>query len=163
MFKENSLDFNTWEKILDPTVPNTNDLERGTKLWFQQMRNKDTTIPTKPIKHNTTSYQASWAKMKEHTSSHPGLHFGHFKAINKDSPLSAKVHAILADIPLQTGYSPTQWRRCTNAILRKKKNDLRPAKLRLVTLMDTVFNHNNKAIGKAIMNNGENNKAFAEE
>lgn len=101
--------------------------------------------------------------MKERTSSHPGIHFGHMKAIDKHSPVAAKVHAILSDIPLQTGYSPKAWKECTNAMLQKKSHDIRPSKLRLVTLMDTTFNHNNKIIGKTIMKNGEKHGAIAPE
>ena len=118
------------------------------------MRNTDTTLPKTNITFNAETYQDSWKKMKERTSSHPGIHFGHMKAMDKNSPLAAKVHAILADIPIQTGYSPQAWQRCTNTMLKKKSHDIRPSKLRLVTLMDAVFNHNNKVIGKQIMTNG---------
>ena len=162
-FKEDELNFDTWEKILDPSVPLPTDLERGTKLWFQQMRNKETTLPKTKITFNAETYKTSWKKMKERTSSHPGIHFGHMKAIDKHSPVAAKVHAILSDIPLQTGYSPKAWKECTNAMLQKKSHDIRPSKLRLITLLDTTFNHNNKIIGKTIMQNGEKHGAIAPE
>ena len=163
MFKETTLDYETWEKILDPSVPLPDNLERGTKLWFRQMRDPTTTIPTSAMQFTDETYKTSWKKMKERTSSHPGLHFGHMKAIDSTSPLAAKVHAILANTPLQTGYSPTAWKSCTNTMLKKKKNDLRPSKLRLVTLMDTTFNHNNKYIGKQLLENGEKYNTLATE
>ena len=100
-------------------------------------------------------YRQSWEKMKESTSSHPGLHFGHFKSMDEDHELATKIHTILANAPLETGYSPELWRICTNAMLKKKAKDVRPHKLRLVTLMDAVFSHNNKHIGRIMMTNGE--------
>ena len=48
-------------------------------------------------------------------------------------------------------------------MLRKKANDARPDKLRLVTLMDAQFNHNNKHLGKTMMKNGEDHSLLATE
>ena len=161
LFGERSLDFQTWEKVLDPTVPLPDNLERGTSLWFKQMRRQETNIKPTKLHHNEDTYRSSWKHIKEAKSSHPGLHFGHFKAMDKESCIANKVHAILADVPMQTGYSPEQWQKCTNAMLKKKANDMRPGKLRLITLMDAVFNHNNKLIGKQMMRNGENHNLIA--
>ena len=47
-----------------------------------------------------------WGKMREKTSSLPHLiHFGVMKAM-KDSKISAKLHTIMMNIPMQTGYQP---------------------------------------------------------
>ena len=48
-------------------------------------------------------------------------------------------------------------------MIPKKIHDLRPEKLRLILLMDCRFNHNNKLIGKKMMEYGENNKLLAKE
>ena len=98
-------------------------------IWFRKMRDPTTTMPAIDMTYNATTDWVSWRKMKECTSSHLGLHFGHMKAIYLNSLLAAKVHTILADMPLQTGYSPTAWRKCTNTMLKKKQNDSRPGKL----------------------------------
>lgn len=161
--QEDQLNYERWERILTGEIQLPQDLDKGTKLWFKKMRDGKATIPPQPIPIDIDSYIDSWKKMKETTSSCPGLHFGHFKAASKQTPRAAAVHSMLAAIPILTGYSPRRWQKCTDAMLRKKAHDIRPEKLRLVTLMAADFNHNNKLIGKHIMANGERAGAFAEE
>ena len=163
LYKASQLDYDTWEEILNPNTPIPPNLERGTQLWFRQMKRQDTMSQKSKVKFSEESYQESWKKMKETTSSHPGLHFGHFKAMHEESPLANTIHTALANVPMETGYSPNAWRVCTNAMLKKKSNDLRPEKLRLVTLMDAQFNHNNKHLGRIMMKNGEKNLHLATE
>jgi hypothetical protein len=50
-----------------------------------------------------------------------------------------------------------------DSIIPKKVADLRPSKLRLILLMDARFNHNNKLIGKKMMEYGEREKLLAPE
>jgi hypothetical protein len=45
----------------------------------------------------------------------------------------------------------------------KKMADLRPEKLRQILLMDARFNHNNKLIGKKMMEYGETHGLLAQE
>ena len=161
--QEDQLQYEKWESILTGEIQLPPDLEKGTRLWFQKMADTATTLPPFPIPTDTDSYLDSWKKMKETTSSYPGLHFGHFKAASRTTPLAASTHSMLAAIPILTGYSPLRWRKCTDAMLRKKANDIRPEKLRLITLMAADFNHNNKLIGKHLMTNGERAGIFAEE
>ena len=85
------------------------------------MREGDTALEEVPIAMDTDSYKDSWAHMKERTSSAPGIHFGHFKAPNHTTPIASEVHAILAEIPMITGYAPLRWRQCTDAMLRKRQ------------------------------------------
>ena len=100
LFKERTLDYDTWEKVLDPTTPLPDNLERGTTLWFRQMRKESSNIPQEPIKITVDKYRESWRKMKEATSSHPGLHFGHFISMDNESELANEVHTVLANVPL---------------------------------------------------------------
>ena len=160
---ESHLNYERWERILTGELSIPEDTEEGTKLWLHKMREQSSNIETVPIVINTDSYIDSWKKMKETTKSAPGLHFGHFKAASNLTPIAAAVHSLLAEIPILTGYSPMRWRSCTDAMLKKKAHDIRPEKLRLITLMAADFNHNNKLIGKNIMWNGENHKQFATE
>ena len=162
-YKADTLDFEKWEGILDPHKPIPTSVEHGTRLWFEQMKRCDNNIPPSTVTFNEASYQTSWKKMKETTSSHPGLHFGHFKSMQEESPLANQIHTALANVPLIIGYSPKSWRVCTNAMLRKKSNDARPEKLRLITLMDAQFNHNNKHLGRTMMRNGEKHSHLATE
>ena len=160
---ESHLNYERWERILTGELDIPPNAEPGTKLWLEKMRETSSSITTVPIAIDTESYIDSWKRMKETTKSAPGLHFGHFKAASDQTPTAAAVHAILAEIPIITGYSPMRWRSCTDAMLRKKANDIRPEKLRLITLMAADFNHNNKLIGKNIMWNGEKHRKFATE
>ena len=163
LLHEQTLDFDQWERALDPTFPIPPHLERGTKLWFQEMRHNRNSIPPTPTIFDPISYKNSWKKIKEDTSSQPGLHFGHFKAMDDTSLLANKVHSVLAETPLRTGYSPTSWQQCTDAMIKKKVSDMRPSKLRLITLMNAVFNHNNKQIGRKMMKLGEQYDKLAPE
>ena len=48
-------------------------------------------------------------------------------------------------------------------MIPKKESEWRPGKLRLILLMDARFNHNNKLIGKKIMEYGERKGLLAPE
>ena len=48
-------------------------------------------------------------------------------------------------------------------MIPKKLHDLLPSKLRLILLMDCRFNHNNKYVGKKVMEFGEKNGLLAKE
>lgn len=101
-------------------------------------------------------------KKKEDKSSAPGIHIGHLKCIDPSSA-AGYVVSTLALLPLQTGYAPNIWRVGIDSMIPKKAADMRPEKLRLILLMDARFNHNNKLIGKKILEYGEKHKMLAEE
>ena len=163
-FNEKHLDFKNWEKALNPEADIPTNIERGTNLWIKEMQREDNTIPPTDIKMDADTYLKSWTKMKESTSSHIGIHFGHLKAMHPNlTPHAAYLHATMARIPMRTGYTPKRWKACTNTMLKKKANDMRPEKLRLVTLMEACFNHNNKMIGKTMMAAGEQHGFLAPE
>ena len=100
--------------------------------------------------------------MKEETTSAPGPSFSHYKATDKDS-IAAAVHASLAIAPLLLGFAPSAWCKAVAAMIPKKQEDLRPAKLRLITLMHALFNHNNKWVGREMMKYGEKHNILAKE
>jgi len=91
--------------------------------------------------------------MDEDKSSLPGIQAAHIKSIAPESP-AADVVSWLALIPLLTGYAPLTWKRGIDSMIPKKKNEWRPDKLRLILLMDARFNHNNKIIGRKMMEFG---------
>lgn len=80
----------------------------------------------------------------------PGIQVAHLKCLDADTD-SAFIISSLALIPLMVGYSPKTWRVGIDSMIPKKVADLRPEKLRLILLMDARFNHNNKLIGKKMM------------
>ena len=156
------MNFERWESILRKEVllP-TQDLEEGTRLWFEYMQQYE----DKPmdIQWTPEEYCESWSKMPEDKSCLPGIHTAHIKCIDFESK-AAEVMSRLALIPLITGYAPQYWKQGIDSMIPKKvSGELRPEKLRLILLMDSRFNHNNKLIGKKIMEFGEKNLLFAQE
>ena len=87
--------------------------------------------------------------MKEKTSSR-NLHFGHFKACCQQELLSG-VNYIMAEVPFQSGYSPMRWNNATDVMILKKAGLYDVDKLRTIVLYEADFNHNNKWLGKAMM------------
>ena len=156
------MNFEKWEALLEKEIllPNQ-DLEEGTRLWFEYIqRYKDRPME---IKWTTEEYCASWAKMTEDKSCLPGIHTAHIKCLDPESK-AAEVMSRLALIPLMTGYAPQYWRQGIDSMIPKKvTGELRPEKLRLILLMDSRFNHNNKLIGKKIMEYGEKHALLAQE
>ena len=73
-------------------------------------------------------YTEGWKRMKEYTTSAPGPSFSHYKAVQSNSS-AAIVHSTLALVPLLLSFAPTAWCKAVAAMIPKKKEDLRPAKL----------------------------------
>ena len=110
-------------------------------------------IPNSPIttmKRTPTEFRRSWKKMKEKTSSHGNLHFGHFKAACNHNK-NILLHYALAEIPFRTGFSPLRWQQATNVMILKKAGLYNLEKLRTLCLFQADFNHNNKFLGKSTM------------
>jgi len=62
-------------------------------------------------------HRQGWMKAKESTSlSLSGVHFSHYKA-SAMHKLINKLHMLLADIPLQIGFSYCQWKKGINVML----------------------------------------------
>src|SRR5210317_476621 len=92
-----------------------------------------------------------WSKMKEDRGSEPhGLHNGHFKAALA-SPLLYHCDSMIRNIPLLTGFVPAQWTNLMNFAIEKKPGDFRPSKMRMIQLMNSEFQANNKKMGAASM------------
>lgn len=93
--------------------------------------------------------------MQEKTSSLPcPIHLGTMKAM-KESTKAARLHTILMNIPMCTGYQPESWKNDEEAMLKKKSYDMCPQKLHQISLLHPYFNFNNKVIGRRAMKNGE--------
>lgn len=155
------MDFNKWEQILNGEIILPEEgIEEGTKLWYNLISTNK--LDDFKLEWTPEEYFISWKKMKEEKVSAPGIHNGHLKSIDPHS-VAAWVISNMALLPLQTGYTPLQWRVGIDSMIPKKVNDLRPEKLRLILLMDARFNHNNKLIGKKILEFGEKNGLLADE
>jgi len=155
------MEYEKWEEILRGNVSLPEEgIEEGTRLWYEYISSQQ--LRDFIITWTPEEYFESWKKMKEDKSSAPGIHMGHLKCIDPCSP-AGYVVSMLALLPLQTGYAPTRWRTGIDSMILKKTSDMRPEKLRLILLMDARFNHNNKLIGKMILEYGEKYKILAEE
>jgi hypothetical protein len=154
------LDFEKWEEILKGKIDLPKEgIEEGTRIWYQYISTQE--LSEFSISWTTEEYFTSWNKMKEDKSSAPGIHIGHIKCIGPTSN-AAYVVSTLALLPLQTGYASALWRIGIDSMIPKKLSDLRPEKLCLILLMDVRFNHNNKLIGKKMLEYGEKRGKLAD-
>ena len=154
-------DYDRWEAFLRGEIELPEDLNEGTRLWLEGFQGIDITEEEPEI--TTDSYIKGWNKVKEHTSCAPGaLHYGTFKSIKWCRP-AAELHAIMARIPVKTGYTPKRWTKSVDSMLPKKKGEWRPHKLRLTSLLMPDFNHNNKILGREAMKWAEDKKLLAPE
>lgn len=154
-------DFDRWEQILKGAIklPSTG-IEEGTRLWYEVMTSE---YPDEiEIEWTAEEYFDGWKKMKESTGCLPGWTFAHMKSIKADSK-AGEVISLLSLIPLQIGYVPEEWKVGIDSMIPKKTHNLLPSKLRLILLLDCRFNHNNKYIGKKLMEFGERNNLLAKE
>jgi hypothetical protein len=90
------------------------------------------------------------------------MHFGHFIAGIQDKEI-ASFEAVMRNIPFKYGFSPRSWRRTMDFTLLKEPGNFLIKKLRLITLMGTEFNDNNKIIGRDMMAYAEKHNAIAPE
>ena len=154
-------DFEKWESILKKCIHLPMNAEDDIRLWYEYITNYEQHKPS-DFMWTTEEYVNSWKRMKEDKTTLPGIQVAHIKCLEPHS-MAADVMSKLALIPLMTGYSPVTWRQGIDSMIPKKTADLRPAKLRLILLMDARFNHNNKLIGKKMMEYGEKHGLLASE
>ena len=142
-----------WEELIQGKVPIPAELEEGTKLWLEKF--KDIKLDDIDVTCDHKELSKAWSKVKEKTSSlpHP-IHYGTMKVMKWCQPV-AKFHAIMANIPLVTGYSPTSWRTDVEAMLQKKEGEWHVDKLRRISLLHPGFNMNNRRIGWLAMKEAE--------
>ena len=100
--------------------------------------------------------------MKEKTSSHGSLHFGHYKAGIKNNAI-LMAHYVLAELPFRTGYSMKRWQQATNVMLLKSSGMYNVDELRTIVLYSADLNHNCKFFGRSLMNHTTTNARIANE
>ena len=154
------MEYNEWEKLLKNEINIPENLEEGTRLWFEAMQ--DFTDDPFEVDWTTEEYFEGWKVMSEDKSSLPGIQAAHLKSIDPTTK-AADIISWMALIPLITGYVPKTWKRGVDSMIPKKKNEWRAGKLRLILLMEARFNHNNKIIGRKMMEYGERKGFLARE
>ena len=154
-------DIEQWEAVLKGQAELPGNMEEGTRRWLEIIQR--TQCQDRELELTVESYTRSWMKPKEHTACCPGPHnFSTFKAMKWCRP-AAKLNTIMAQIPIQTGYTPKRWNKCVDSMLPKKPNEWRPSKLRLTALLMPDFNHNNKILGRQAMKWAEEGNILAQE
>ena len=145
------------DQILQGTfsIPVTTD--QYTRELIQELRIPQSLADMGPmdIKVTTNIHTQGWRKQKEATASEPtALSFSHYKAM-VDHQTLASVDSQMRDIPIQHGFSPQSWRRITDIEILKETGEYNVDRMRLIQLMASPFNINNKLIGKRMMDNAE--------
>ena len=113
--------------------------------------------------YDPEAYAHSWSKIPATTSSGPdGISFIHMKTIAQD-PRLRHLPAYLAWAPFHFGFIPPAWLSATNVMLEKVQNNVNVEKLRAIALLDSLFNHNNKNLGRQLMANAEHHHLVARE
>jgi len=102
------------------------------------------------------TYQQGWQHTQKTTSSSmSGIHFGHYIA-STFNPNILVINAMMANLPLTTGYSPKPWQQGLNVMLEKTPGDFNMEKLCIILLFEVDFNANNKWLGRAVWFQVEN-------
>ena len=102
-------------------------------------------------------YQNAFNNTRESTSSHPPLHYGHFKAAC-ESPILTEVNLAFMNLPFKYGYPLSRWLHSHHCMLQKKEQPW-IHKLRIVQLFEADFNTALKFLmGRRLMRHSEINE-----
>ena len=102
-------------------------------------------------------------KAKQNTRSNTyGPNYSEYKAMATNDTL-AMVELFLLNIPLQMGYSPKQWRKALDVMLKKKVNKQDVKTLRTIGLQEVVLNFLCKYLGRWAMEKATQYKQLAQE
>jgi hypothetical protein len=142
--------------MLDGTYDPPEEVDEYTKKLIKQFRKNRKAAEHDPLyKITPEEWKSFWKGATERTSCGCDImHFGTWKA-GSFSETITELDALLADIPLQTGYSPIRWRVAIDALLLKKAGVTLVEKLRTIVLFQGYFNYLNKYIGRHMMKDGE--------
>ena len=146
------------EKVLRGEYECPPGTDEFTQLFIAVCKEKD--IRTQ-MKRSPTTFKTSWTKMREKTGTHD-LHFGHFMS-SCSHQHNLLVHYIMAEVPFRTGFSPTRWKCATNVMILKKAGVFDIEKLRTLCLFQSDYNHNNKFLGRKMMDHIVENNYVARE
>ena len=137
------------QAVLEGTYQPNFDLSPQTKDFIKLCCLPKGELVKNPLTRSLDYFNESWKKMREQTASRD-IHFGHYKAAT-ETPNIMQFHYQLAEIPFRTGYSPQRWKKATNVMILKKENNTDVDKLRTLVLFECDFNHNNKFLGRSMM------------
>ncbi|CAJ1953790.1 unnamed protein product [Cylindrotheca closterium] len=129
-------------------------LDPATTAFLSHCRFHKDHVPVH-LEVTTSDHVYFWSRNPEDKGSEPhGLHNGNFKAAAQ-SPVIASCDALFRNIPLATGFVPSNWRHLMNFAIEKKAGDFRLSKMRTIQLMNSEAQANNKKSGRAAMRYAE--------
>ena len=149
------------ERVLQGTYTPSPRLSEQTKAYIDLCQLPTNELVINPLTRSLEYFGKSWQVMKERTSSRT-VHFGHFKAAVEDDYIM-RGHYAMAEIPLRSGYSPSRWKKANNVMILKKEGVTDLDRLRTLVLFEADFNHNNKFLGRSMMNHMNATKQLAKE
>ena len=119
--------------------------------------------PMAPTRITKESHQRGWKRQRATTAGEPtALDFPMHIAAAYDDLLS-EWDADLRSLPLELGFSPTDYETVTDAAIPKKVSTLAAELMRLICLMNPAYNMNNKEFGRRLMAHCETHGLLADE
>ena len=114
--------------------------------------------------YSPESFQNSWRKVNERTSSSPSTrHFGHYMAASKSYILS-HLHALMLSTAYKWGFSLERWTNGISCMLEKKIGVALIEKLRAIVLLEADYNKGIKEIfGTRMLNSAREHDLMPEE
>ena len=150
------------DAVLQGDYTPSHSLSAQTQQYIQLCKLPQEELLINPLTKSLDYFIKSWKRMRERTTSR-GNHFGHYKAATSNTDIM-NIHYNMAKMPIRSGYSPMRWQSETNVMILKKEQVNRLDKMRTLVLFESDFNHNNKFLGRKIMEHlMDNNKIVAEQ
>ena len=148
------------DNVLDGSYLPPEGIGWATARWLKHMK-RTNPVAQSEISTSLKDYRHGWKLTKERTASGE-LHMGHFKA----GAMHKKIgwfNFVMAVLPYSSGYVPNRWRQGTDVMLLKKNDVYLLDKLRTIVLYEADFNHENKRLGRNLMNMALDKKLVANE
>ncbi|CAJ1970513.1 unnamed protein product [Cylindrotheca closterium] len=140
--------------LLDGHYSLTNLLDPATTTFLSHCRFHKDHSPVH-LEVTTSDHVYFWSRNPEDKGSEPhGLHNGHFKAAAQ-SPVIAYCDALFCNIPLATGFFPSNWQNLMNFAIEKKAGDFQLSKMRTIQFLNSEAQADNKKAGCVAMRYAE--------
>ena len=113
-----------------------------------------------PAAISTKQHVKQWQNQNENKAAEPsGPSFSHYIAGSCDNDI-AEIDALMRSIPREVGFSPEAWQVIKDFQILKKAGVFDIQKMRIIQLMHSEFNANNKHDRKTMMSNAEAHKSL---
>ena len=148
------------ESVLKGSYAPPADMSTITKDFLEVCKLPDEDIQTE-LPRTVADFKLSWKKMRESTATN-SIHFGHFQAALSHQTICL-LHYAMAEIPFRSGHTLDRWKNASNVMILKKEGITDIDRLRTIVLFEADFNHNNKFLGRKMMEHTNNHNLLAVE